>query len=741
VTQVGAAADVPASAAGVGAVANTTRASGVEIAQALCALLPALVLAWPLGGPLEHDFSPRSTGFGLAAVLSLPGLVLFVLRRAAPRVPGMLLLATPLLACALWLAFGAPVDPFEASRATLTWALVLATFLLGAASDPRTLVRGAAIIGLAAAASGLAHPPAGALGNAGATSEAATLGAGAALVLALTDRSIWRWIALAALAAFAAHATQAPVLTGLVALAVASAFAAIATRGPARSWFAVMVAIACIALVVVFARHTGDEARTPTANAQHVDTSPASGVGVRAAVHLSSARLFAAHPLVGVGPGQFPAEFPPFRDPAEIEASSHGRLAAAETEVEHAHDDWIQPALEFGILPGLAWIGFLVVVLVVAWRALRAGDAYRAALGVGLVALLVHALGRAPITSNAASATLFAAAAGALLVRRGMDPRGADAPTLAQRFAVLAPMLVLLALAPRAWSMVRHGFALHALADERDDPEGRERAIERAARFAPDSVLVQSLQARLAEAHGEPPARVGARWSSVLALRPHRVEALVQFASAAAGAGDVAAARGALHHALELDPGNPPALQNLAVLELRAGDIETGLALFDRIPSARAPDPEWTRTFAGRLALRGLDEESAALTARVDPLRTSLTPEERYALAKELRAAGRTDQADGWEARAHRAWADQHAAAQHWTEAVRSLRQELRLCLERQGSDPVRVRLALAAALHAAGREDEAREQIAACAPPISARDLSCVPAWARAPLAELGAQ
>ncbi|MCY2961238.1 MAG: O-antigen ligase family protein [Planctomycetota bacterium] len=718
--------------------ARDTRTSAADVAQGLLALLPALVLAWPSGGPVEHDFAPRSTGFGLAALLALPGIALFLVRRAAPTVRGSWLLLAPVLATAAWLAFGDPVDPFEATRATVGWALVLATLLLGAASDPATLARGAAFVGLLAAFSGYAAPHAGALGNSGATSEAATLGAAAGALLVLRDRGAWRVLGAAAFAAFVVHAARAPVLAGGVALAVALVFTALARLGRQRVAASVLAAAATLAVLVPFvsqgASADREPGRTDARETSAVDTSPASGVGVRAAILASSARMLAAHPLAGVGPGQFPAEFPPYRDAREIEASSHGRLQAAETEVEHAHDDWIQPALELGLVAGLLWVAFLATIAWGAWRALRSDDAHRAALGAGLLALLVHALARAPISSNAASATLCAAAAGALLVRRD-----AGSPAFARRFVAIASVLWIVLLAPRAWSLVRHGFALHPLADERvDDPERRERAIRKAADCAPDSVLVRSLEARLAEAHGEPPGQIAARWESVLALRPHRVEALVQFATASARSGDLAGARAALRDALELDPGNPPALQNLATIECQAGELAEGLAHLDRIPAARAPDAEWLQGLAARLALRGLDVESAALTARGDPTRTGLTPEERYARARELRAAGRDELADGWEARAHRAWADQHAAAARWNEAVRSLRQDLRLCLERPGTDPVRVRLALAAALHAAGRTEEARQQLASSPSSPTARDRSSLPAWTREPLAAL---
>ncbi len=718
--------------------APNPRAGSADVVQAVLALLPALVLLWPFGSPLEHDFAPRSTGFGLAALLAIPGALFFLLRRAAPSVRGSWLLASMLAISVAWLAFGEPIDTFEATRATLGWALVLACLFLGAASDPRTLARGAAVVGLGAALASATGTFAGPLGNAGASSEAATIGAAAGAMLLARDRGAWRFVGAAAVVAFVAHAFRAPVLAGGIALSAACVVAAFSRGGRDRVLLVACGVLALVAVITPIARHGANSAATQSKDAQpsaQVDTAPTSGVSVRVAIHRASARLAAAHPLVGIGPGQFPAEFPPFRELAEIEASSHGRLQAAETEVEHAHDDWIQPALELGIPIGLAWIAFLLLVVREAWRALRSEDTHRAALGVGLVALLVHALARAPITSNAAGAVLFATAAGALLVRRD-----APIPTFARRFAVVGAIVALLALTPRAWSLTRHGFALRPLAtDDALDPERRERAIESAAAFAPDSVLVRTLEARLAEAFGESPTSVVGRWYSVLALRPHRIEAIVQFASATARAGQPASAREALVRALELDPGNPPALQNLASLELMAGELESGLARLDRITPARAPELAWLRGLAARLALAGLDVESAAITERAEPTRAELSPEERYALAKELRALGEELPANGWEARAHRAWADQHAAAARWTEAVRSLRQDLRLCLERPDVDPVRVRLALAAALQAAGRESEAREQLDANIATPSARDIAVLPGWAREPLTALG--
>jgi Flp pilus assembly protein TadD len=63
---------------------------------------------------------------------------------------------------------------------------------------------------------------------------------------------------------------------------------------------------------------------------------------------------------------------------------------------------------------------------------------------------------------------------------------------------------------------------------------------------------------------------------------------------------------------------------------------------------------------------------------------------------------------------------------------VRSVRQELRLAAERPERTPVRVRLALSAALARAGRGAEARTEHDALDPFEAARHAGRVPAWAR---------
>ena len=92
---------------------------------------------------------------------------------------------------------------------------------------------------------------------------------------------------------------------------------------------------------------------------------------------------------------------------------------------------------------------------------------------------------------------------------------------------------------------------------------------------------------------------------------------------------------------------------------------------------------------------------------------------------------------DGLESRAHRTWAREHMRAGRFADAVRSYRQDLRIARDYAVGGPLRVRLELAAALLAAGRESEARQEITGLEP--SARDWAALPDLARERLRATG--
>jgi Flp pilus assembly protein TadD len=246
---------------------------------------------------------------------------------------------------------------------------------------------------------------------------------------------------------------------------------------------------------------------------------------------------------------------------------------------------------------------------------------------------------------------------------------------------------------------VRHGRALAALANPGEqDAAVVARAVDGALAACPDSPLARTLRARLLEERGDDPGAVAAAWSEVLAVRPFRVEALMQLAYARLRAGDLEEARAEYERALALDPGHPGIRKNLRLLDVQAGELGAGR--------------EW---------LDGADP----------------TAEECFARSKTVREQGDALLADLLEARAHLLWARQHAAGGRFGDAVRSYRQCVRVTREHVTGGAPRVRLELAAALAADGRDDEARAEIAGAA--ARDADRAALPPWAVAELGRLG--
>ena len=277
---------------------------------------------------------------------------------------------------------------------------------------------------------------------------------------------------------------------------------------------------------------------------------------------------------------------------------------------------------------------------------------------------------------------------------------------------------------------MRHGRALHALATRAaTDPALVERALDKALDACPDSVLALSLRARALESEHREPSAVREQWARVLFARPQRIEALMQLGLSWARADDPSEARPYYLAALALDPGHPGLLQNLATLEFDDGNIAAALDYLDQL-SRSPPAPQELADFAARLYLRGREAESDALMQRGEPALVSPAPDAAYAAAKEYRRAGRATLADALESRAHRTWAREHMRAGRFADAVRSYRQDLRIARDYADGGPLRLRLALAAALLAAGRESEARQEVDDLQP--SARDWSALPDFAR---------
>ena len=168
-----------------------------------------------------------------------------------------------------------------------------------------------------------------------------------------------------------------------------------------RRWLkpAALVILAASLLVVAI---SGD--RLSDRNLQSVST--------RSTIWSNSALLLADQGLVGTGGGTFPA----------IYRKYEAKPVAERTFVNHAHNDYLEVAIEFGI-PGLIllalFLGWWWRRAAGAWRASEA-DPYAKAAAVASAAVLLHSIVDFPLRT-AAIAALFAVCLGLLVVKRSRE--------------------------------------------------------------------------------------------------------------------------------------------------------------------------------------------------------------------------------------------------------------------------------------------------------------------------------
>ena len=713
-------------------------------ALALLLLLPAAALAWPGPGALvADDLYPELAGAATTALLLLPAGALLLIRRAAPRPLGFLLLAGFVLAGQVSLAVEPPTDTLEASRATMI-ALSGVVALLGGATLGEAgrawLARGLVLLSLLLVVPALfnASPEltgavlelAGeviaqaywrlgfdrvALGNTGSTSEAALPGAIAGAWLLARGRGPWAFVGGLAAALQAVYAGLAPVIAGGICLMVV--LGAGITFGKGRARLALL--FACCAALFAGAwllRQPAPAPQEPTAAERHPDLG---GFEVRRRIWARVPRMVLDYGLLGTGPGQFAAAFPPYRDPIEARLSDEP-LSGQESEVEHAHNDWLQGVSDTGPVGGALWIAFLAVAGARALRRLGA-ETQRAALAAAGLAVLANALVRSPLLWNPAAAPLAFAALGTVLAR-APDPRRRALPARALAFVALAALVLQV---PRARALIEHGAALSAPA-RRDDPTQLARALA----ACPDSVHARTLAARIEEAN-EARGPAIEEWRRVLALRPHRYEALVQLGKLHARAGRDGEAIRLWTRARALRPDSPVVARNLMRVHGMVGDVEAAAGWAER----GGVDPsQLARLGFDVLRLRADTDAAFELMARGDGAFEGLTAQRCWDLA-EAPPAGYEGQARSLRGAAHLLWARQQAAQGERAAAVRSYRLardrlSYRLPQVEEPQLAAPLRLELAAALLLTGREDEAR-RVAAGDPRPTARQLARLPAWA----------
>ena len=227
------------------------------------------------------------------------------------------------------------------------------------------------------------------VGNSGQLAIALGVAATVAFAVAAGRTGKTRLAAAAALAILLAGLFATQNLTGLFAAAVgASLFAAIRFRRGGR----IVLAAAAILVTAVFLLPAVRSRFARVAGALRAGDWN-SALTARAAPWLAAGGMIREHPLLGVGPGAFGAEFVPARLAAEARGRRRIVLPGLSTaSFSEAHDDYLEALASIGVPAGLALIAAFALVMVRAWRAGRAGGpgAMEAAvLAAGAVAAIV----------------------------------------------------------------------------------------------------------------------------------------------------------------------------------------------------------------------------------------------------------------------------------------------------------------------------------------------------------------
>jgi len=738
-------------------------------------LLAALLLLGPLLlaipgplGPLHQAFTAvELTGTGIVLLAALPAAWLVAFR------PNKRATFAAYLVIGLWLAFELSAmvrqtaDTLERDRALTL--LVVGVVLCFCAAGLRET--GRAVLGrlLCLLSLVLLLPPlveatlgatrlfltggdpanavatlAGVLGNPGELSNAALPGALFGVLLAGRAKGPWRILGFVAAGSLLLHATFAPAITALVAAVVGGVLAAALSRMSsfpgARTRAPLVFATIALALgagrFAIRALPSGpaDGARSTPAV---VDTEASSDLGgweVRELIAHSSFEALMDAPLLGHGPGQFIAAFPPHRNPREIELSTHARTIGAETEVEHPHSDLLLALVEAGWVGGVCFLFVLLHALASARRALSRGDDTEAGLALGLGVLVLVSFAHAPFLHHPLTSVL-----GFVLLGAISTPL-AGSPIRGSRWLGVALAVLLSAHAHRALAITRHGNALADLATQGLDATQQNEIVDRMLVACPDSVVALTRRARLLDHAGDSlPERLAA-WEDVLELRPHRVEAWVQSAILLARDGQFEPARRRFQTARDLDPHHPGVLRNLARVELFSARTLAGTDLLDELTDLGHDDKLWRLRLATDLLLEGLHEEALTVLARCQLRFRDLNAEKCYQLAIEYRRTSgdpiQAHIADAFECTAHRLWARRHAEADDWDSSRRSFRQAIRISRRDDLSLPPRFELEFAAILWRSKMPIDARDAFSRAGNDAIA--WRALPAWAGEALLEL---
>ncbi len=356
------------------------------------------------------------------------------------------------------------------------------------------------------------------------------------------------------------------------------------TRGPRTArigaFAALVVAVVAESLPARFdARDAGDTKRYAGVGAVLEGALDARSPALRTRLGFwrRTMRMISDAPWLGVGPGNWPVQFPRYAEPG---ATEDGVLDLA-VAPRQAHDDVLERTAETGLV-GLLALGYLGVAVVAAarrrlWRDAEA-DARSAATGASgaLVAMTVVSLAAFPLEMPATLALT-----GLALGLVAPEPPHAKAVRGGGRRARVAPVLVLgaalfVAVAIRAERHVRAsrwlGVAERALHRDRGVRGAEEAlaALRESLAAAPGAYAAELRASQMMRRESRALEAIDAA-QRALAAEPYSVNAWGALAAAEKAAGHVDEARAAATRALELLRDYPLALYVRATLDEQNG--------------------------------------------------------------------------------------------------------------------------------------------------------------------------
>jgi len=316
-----------------------------------------LLLAAPFH-PYWQNFEQARRGLLL---LLVP--VLCLLPRVFPKdMPRAVL---PFLVLVVWLLLRSVGvhNPGLAWERTLLWLGLAALMIVGSSMAPRDIAIAALPAGAVVAAWALVQGiadlrPVSTLGNINVASEVLTMaGAAAALLPCMGERrKSLQVAALVTLFLCGAAVVANTSLSGLIALPLACLPVAFHKQIPGLTRFAVLTVL-CSGMLLGTGLRPDAPAQDPTTES----VAAASTTDVRLHLWNGTARMGVDRFLLGHGSGQFRVEYPRYRQPEEIEASSFGR--GFSTAAESAHQDYLELFAEGGLLAFLLMaVGILQVL-------------------------------------------------------------------------------------------------------------------------------------------------------------------------------------------------------------------------------------------------------------------------------------------------------------------------------------------------------------------------------------------